>query len=189
MQLDIPVRKLLLALLVVIAIYGLMALALRLIGLENAQALIHSTGIWAPLVYVLLCAASLIIAPLSGSSMYVLSGALFGKFAGFLLSLGACFLGCHVNFGLSRRFGRKVIARFIGARNVVELDRMTRQLKSHHSVFYIAVLMPLSQDIVSYAVGLTKIHYSAFLLALLLSAPFVVGAYIYLGTSLLEALI
>lgn len=189
MQSGIPVRKILLALLIVAATYVGMALVLRAIGLENAQRYIHHTGVWAPLVYILLCAASLIVAPLSGSSIYILSGALFGKSDGFWLSLVGCLMGCHINFGLSRRFGRKVIARFIGARNVIQLDRLTRQLKSHHSVFYMAMVMPLAQDIVSYAVGLTKIRYPDFLLALLLSAPFIVGAYIYLGTSLLETLI
>ncbi|MBD1910923.1 MULTISPECIES: VTT domain-containing protein [unclassified Leptolyngbya] len=189
MQSGIPVRKILLALLIVAVTYVGMALILRAIGLENAQQYVHRAGVWAPLVYILLCAVSLVVAPLSGSSIYVLSGALFGRADGFWLSLLGCLLGCHLNFLLSRHYGRKVIARFIGARNVIQLDRLTRQLKSQHSVFYMAMVMPLAQDIVSYAVGLTKIRYPDFFLALLLSSPFIVGAYVYLGTSLLETLI
>jgi len=189
MKSGFPVRKVILALLIAAITYVAMALALRAIGLDNAQEFINRTGIWAPLVYVILCATSLIIAPLSGGSTYILGGALFGKATGFVLGLIGCLLGCHINFGLSRRYGRKVIARFIGARNVIQLDRMMRRLKSHHSILYLAIIMPLAQDVVSYAVGLTKIPYPNFLLALLLNAPFVVGAYIFLGTSLLETFI
>jgi uncharacterized membrane protein YdjX (TVP38/TMEM64 family) len=182
-------KKVLLALLFGLAVYAVMVLALRWVGLENAQAFVRSTGIWSPIVFIFICTASLIIAPLSGSSIYIAGGALFGKEVGFLLSYLASLLGCSINFWISRKFGRKVATRFIGKGNLAELDKSTEQFKSHHEIFYMIAMMPLSQDVVSYAVGLTKITYRNFFIALAISAVGIVAAYIYLGTGLLEALI
>lgn len=182
-------RKILAAMLVMALTYAIMALVLRAIGLENAQHYVHQAGIWSPVLFVLLCAASLIIAPLSGSSLYIMGGALFGKETSLLLSYIATLLGCSANFWISRKLGRRVASRFIGRSHLEELDQFTDRIKHHHSVFYMVILMPLSQDIVSYAIGLTKVRYSVFLLALAISGLLIVGAYIYLGTSLLEQMI
>lgn len=184
-----PVHKLLLALLFLAITYVVMALALRAVGLDNAQQYIARAGVWAPVVFILISASSLILAPLSGSSVYIIGGALFGKGVAFFLSLIATLIGCNTNFWISRQFGRRVAARFIGHSSMDELDQFTQRIKSHHSVIYMTVMMPLAQDIVSYAVGLTKVPYVQFLIALILSAPVVVGFYIFLGTSLLEFLI
>lgn len=189
MKLSPRLKQIILALIAITGIYVLMAIALKLIGLEKAQVFIQETGALAPFIFTVLCSISLILAPLSGSSLFVAGGALFGKETGFLLSFIATLVGCSSNFWISRIFGRRVALRFIGKKNFKDLDRFTRQLKSHHSVFYITAVMPLSQDLVSYAVGLTRVNYWTFLIALILSGVVVVGAYIYLGSSLLEALI
>jgi uncharacterized membrane protein YdjX (TVP38/TMEM64 family) len=169
--------------------YGVMIFALKAIGLENTHQFIHRSGAWAPIFFVILCALSLVIAPFSGSSLFIAGGALFGKETGFLLSLIASIIGCSFNFWISRKLGRRIVARLIGKNSLEELDKFTRRLEGDRGVFYLALVMPLSQDIVSYAAGLTPISYSRFLVALILSGFVVVAAYIYLGTSLLEALI
>jgi uncharacterized membrane protein YdjX (TVP38/TMEM64 family) len=178
-----------LLLLGVIALYTIMVLVLRMVGLENAQQFIADSGAWAPILFVGLCSLSLIVAPLSGSSLFIIGGTLFGKDTAFFLSFLASILGCSANFSISKRFGRSVVARLIGKSSLNELDRFTSQLAGERGVFYLTLIMPLSQDIVSYAAGLTPISYSRFVIALLLSAIVVVAGYIYLGSSLLEALL
>lgn len=189
MRINPQLKKVLLALLFVAVIYALMALALRAVGLENAQNFIRRTGVWAPLIFVVLCSLSLIIAPLSGSSIFVAGGALFGRETGYILSFIATVIGCSTNYWISRKLGRGVASRFIGKNNLDELDNFIKRLKAHHGILYMILIMPLSQDIVSYAVGLTKIKYSHFLIALVISGAAIVAAYIYLGSSLLETLI
>ncbi|HEY9647348.1 MAG TPA: VTT domain-containing protein [Chroococcidiopsis sp.] len=189
MKLNPTLKPLLVAILTLAVAYLVMALVLRAIGLESAQHFIRSTGVWAPIIFIVLCAASLIIAPLSGGSMFVVGGALFGKEPGFALGYVATILGCNLNFWISRKLGRKVALRFIGKRQLRAFDRFIARFQSHQSIGYMIVLMPLAQDMVSYAVGLTKIKYWQFLIALLVSALVIVAAYVYLGTSLLEALL
>lgn len=182
-------KKILLAILCAVTLYIFMALIFKLIGIENAQNWIKKTGNWAPIVFVVLCSISLVFAPLSGSSLFVAGGALFGKESAFVLSFIASIFGCSINFWISKKFGRPVVSRFLGQENLEELDKFISKLKSRRSILYMIFIMPLSQDIVSYAVGLTKIKYTHFLISLILSATVVVAGYIYIGTSLLEAFI
>jgi uncharacterized membrane protein YdjX (TVP38/TMEM64 family) len=179
-------QRILIILLGFTILYMVMVLLLRSVGLENAQQWVQRSGHWAPVIFVLLCAASLVVAPLSGSSLFIAGGALFGKETGYTLSLMASMLGCSINFWISRKLGRSMVSRLIGHSSLTELDRFTGQLKGNRGIFYLTLIMPLSQDIVSYAAGLTPISYSRFFIALVLSGPIVIAAYIYLGTSLLE---
>jgi len=50
----------------------------------------------------------------------------------------------------------------------------------HHLFLFI------QQALVSYAIGLTKIKYTHFLIALILSSTIVISGYVYIGSSLLE---
>lgn len=170
-------------------LYLLLAIALKILGLDNIHRWIAQTGAWAPVVFFSLCTLSLVIAPLSGSSIFIAGGILFGKDLGFLLSWLATILGCSLNFWISRRLGRSIAARLIGKRDLDQFDGFLQKLRAQHSIFYIILLMPLSQDLVSYAVGLTKVPYWQFLIALAVSGLVVVGTYVYLGTGLLEWLL
>jgi uncharacterized membrane protein YdjX (TVP38/TMEM64 family) len=179
-------KKLLLTLVLFGAAYGLMAIALKQIGLDNIHLWIQQTGVFAPVVFVLLNIVSLVIAPLSGSSLFVLGGVLFGQELAFWLSWPASIAGCSLNFWISRHWGRGIAVRLIGNQDLDQLDTVMGRLKDHHSIFYMIALMPLSQDIVSYAVGLTKVKYSSFAIALVISSAAIVAVYIYVGTNVME---
>jgi uncharacterized membrane protein YdjX (TVP38/TMEM64 family) len=166
-----------------------MAFALKTIGLDNAQLFIKQAGVWSPLVFIVLCAVSLILAPLSGSSLFVIGGTLFGKHNAFLLSYIATIIGCSANFWISRKFGRKVAQRFIGKANLDEIDKFINRFKNRRSILYMVIIMPLSQDMISYAIGLTKTKYTHFLIALIISSTIIISGYVYIGSSLLETLI
>jgi uncharacterized membrane protein YdjX (TVP38/TMEM64 family) len=182
-------KKLLVAILLFISFYGLAVLLLRAIGVENLQTAIQQLGIWAPIAFVLLCSISMILAPLSSSSMFVTGGLLFGPQIGFALSLFASVVGCCVNFWIARKLGRSVVNRVISRNSLDDLDRLTSRLNSHHSILFMILVLPISQDLLSYAVGLTRVQFWQFFVALVISGIAVVGAYVYFGSGLLEALI
>ncbi|MEN9227504.1 MAG: VTT domain-containing protein [Gloeomargarita sp. HHBFW_bins_205] len=174
---------------VVLAFYALAALVLRWIGLELTQEWLARFGWSARLVFVGLSAGSLILAPLSGSSLYILGGTLFGQHQAFVLSWIATLIGCSVNFWIARCWGRRLVVRLVGHHQVAALDRWLADLQTHHSIFYMFLVMHLSQDIVSYALGLTRIPYRDFFIALSLSAATIVGFFIYLGSGVLNWLV
>ncbi|MEN9218036.1 MAG: VTT domain-containing protein [Gloeomargarita sp. DG_2_bins_126] len=187
-RLRLPAR-ILGAVVVVVGFYALAVLALRWVGITPAREWLAQWGMFSWLIFIGLSAASLILAPLSGSSLYVLGGTLFGQNLAFLLSVTATLIGCSVNFWLARCWGRRLVLRLVGAAQVETLDRWFMDLQSHHSIFYMFLVMHLSQDIVSYALGLTRIDYRDFLIALSLSALTIVGFYIYLGSGVLNWLV
>lgn len=165
------------------------AFVLRSVGLEDTQELVRRSGVWAPLVFVLLGMVSLILAPISGSTIFITGGLLFGKLNCFLLGYIASLLGCSSNFWISRKWGRKVAARLVGSKSLDGLDRFTQRLQNHQGIFYMILFLPIAQDLVSYAVGLTQIKYWQFFIALLVSSVFLMTLYIYLGSTLVESLI
>ncbi|WP_247217455.1 VTT domain-containing protein [Synechococcus sp. C9] len=178
------------ALLVVVGFYALAVIVLRWLGgVAPVQAWLAQFGIFSWLVFIFLSAGSLILAPLSGSSLYVVGGTLFGQNLAFVLSVVATLLGCSVNFWLGRCWGRRLVTRLVGAQQVETLDRWFQDLQAHHSIFYMFLVMHLSQDIVSYALGLTRIPYRDFAIALSFSAFTIVGFYIYLGSGILNWLV
>lgn len=189
MRVPLKLKSLMASLLVVAVIAGLTVFSFRLVGVETTQQLIQRSGVLAPIIFIILCALSLIIAPLSGSSLFIIGGILFGKEKSFALSLIATLLGCSINFWISKTYGRRIVQRLVGGDQLDQLDRFIYQLRDHRSIFYIMLLMPISQDVVSYAVGLTQIKFPQFFIALLISSIGVVAAYIYLGTGLVESLI
>lgn len=173
----------------VIALYFGMIVVLRMLGLDTVKDSIHSLGIWSPIAFVLICILSNVFAPLSGSSIFVTGGLVFGRHSGFLLSLFAAVLGCCINFWIARRFGRKVASRLIGKGSLQKLDRFTARLNSHHSILMMIVIMLLAQDLVSYAIGLTKVKFPYFFIALVISGAAIVGTYVYLGSEVIERLL
>jgi uncharacterized membrane protein YdjX (TVP38/TMEM64 family) len=189
MRINSQIKKLVIATLFFAIAYLIMVLILRVVGLENTHNWIKKAGVWAPLLFIIICSGSLVIAPLSGSSLFIVGGALFGKETSLILSFISNVLGCNINFWISRKLGQKAALHFIGKSNLQSLNGFLSQLKGHHSIVYMTLLIPLSQDIVSYAIGLTEVKYWQFFIALIISSWAIVAAYIYLGTSLLETLV
>ncbi len=181
--------RLLGAIALVLGFYGLAVLGLRWVGIASVREWLAQLGWFSGLVFVMLSAGSLIVAPLSGSSLYVVGGTLFGQNLAFVLSVVATLLGCSVNFYLARCWGRQLVLRLVGKGQIETLDSWLVDLQSHHSIFYMFLVMHLSQDMVSYALGLTRIVYRDFVIALTLSTLTIVGFYIYFGSSVLNWLV
>ena len=161
----------------------------RSVGLENLQAQVQRFGPWSPILFVVVCALSMILAPLSAGSVFVASGVLFGQVVGFWLCFLGSLLGCSINFWLSRKLGRKMALRIVGRSSLRALDRWTHRLQSQRGLLFMILVMPLSQDLVSYAVGLTQVKFMNFLVAATISAIAIAATYAFLGSSLLEALL
>src|SRR3989344_4048792 len=97
-------RNVFILILAVAAIYGFSIF----LGIENIRDRVEDAGIFGPLFLIVLKALTLIIAPLSGTPLYPISGALFGFTKGFIYMTIGDILGTSVSFYISRIFGRKV---------------------------------------------------------------------------------
>ncbi len=148
---------------VVICLVGLLSIGSFFVDLNAVKDFIASAGIWAPVFYILTKASTVILAPLSGTALYVFSVPLFGFWKAITLSLIGDCIGAVVTFYLSRLFGRPVVEYFAGKKNMPFIEDSLALMatpKGFISMRLAAMGMP---EIASYAAGLTSINFLFFI--------------------------
>jgi len=93
---------------------ALLALLFWYFDIELIREQIERAGVYGALFFVIAKASTIVIAPLSGSPLYPLAGALFGFWKGVLLLVLGDTLGGVVAFILARIFGRPLVTWMIG---------------------------------------------------------------------------
>lgn len=128
--------------------------------------LLQGAGPLAPILYMVLMAAAIVISPIPSLPLDVASGTVFGTFWGTVYSVLGAGAGAVISFFIARALGREAITRLL------KNDIGFCDLCSERHLFYIilfARLLPLfSFDIISYGAGLTRISPRYFALATLL---------------------
>lgn len=145
-------------------IIALFYFSLELLRSGDLKMFVAKAGIWAPLLLVVLKMTTLIIAPLGGSPLYVIGGALFGAFKGFLLTFLGDVLGSAVCFWLSRRFGQKILNTFVGSQNKDRVVQTVSILKDTQSVVKARLAFVSIPELLSYAAGLSQVNFWKFML-------------------------
>ena len=146
-----------------VLIIFLFVFSIKIIQNNSLEHLVESFGIWAPIIFVLLKISTLVIAPLSGTPLYFLGGALFGGVHGLTLSLLGDFLGSTICFYLSRFYGQKVIKIFAGERYTEKVVKTVEVLKNTKSFIKARIALFFIPELLAYASGLSKIQFFTFL--------------------------
>jgi len=147
-------------LIVVIAILA----GVYFLDFPNIQGRIVQAGIWAPLILILAKAATIIFAPLTGSVLYPIAGALFGFGPGLLYIMLGDMLGSAVSFWISRMFGQKIVERMLSKKNMPTTQKIIGMIETTRGFLFARVCFSPMPEIVSYAAGLTKINFWRFLI-------------------------
>lgn len=133
---------------------------------------IEQTGPFAPLAFVLLNVAQIVVAPIPGYPVQVLGGILFGLVPGSIYAVGGMVAGGTLAAWLGRRFGRPWLENRMGAETLEQWGNI-----AHIDSFWtwwVILLIPLG-DIPYFFAGLSRIPLSRFALAILTSrGPFTV---------------
>lgn len=125
--------------------------------------LLEKGSIGAPLVFIAIQIAQVVLAPIPGEASSFLGGYLFGTWPGFFYSSLGLAVGSLINFGLGRFLGRRVVDRFVPAHYRTRLDGIAR----HQGVlvFLIFFLFPgFPKDYLCIFIGLTPLPTVLFLL-------------------------
>lgn len=123
---------------------------------------IKKTGVWGPLIYILLMLASFIFAPLSGTPVFFAGWLLFGRYFQ-IYNFVAAYIGMLLNFLIARRWGRRMVIKFVGADGMSNVDTFTKNYGTK-TLFFLRLTQGHFQDFLSYAFGLTKIKFSHYAL-------------------------
>lgn len=161
-------------------------LAIQAVGPERLQDVVASAGPLAPVAYVLLKAATLVVTPLSGTPLRLVAGALFGFWEGVALSVFAGVLGGSINFWIARRFGRTVVSRLLGAGTLARVDPMLDRLANWKALALARVVLAPLWDVLSYGVGLTRLRYRTYVSVAFFGDLIPTMILVGVGTSVME---
>ncbi|MBP6976403.1 TVP38/TMEM64 family protein [Candidatus Dojkabacteria bacterium] len=134
---------------------------------QDISTFIAKAGPLAPVLYVLIQIIGQIFAPLSTSALFVAGFIIFGKNAIFY-SVLTWLISSITNFYLARKFGKKVLKRFIGEEGIIRIEEIAERIDTKRfyllrfSTFYI-------NDFASYAFGLTRIPFFKYYMATVIS--------------------
>lgn len=158
----IPSKKLVYYLLIFLAIFSAIFLLGTRISKETIINAVQKTGMWAPLIFILINTATLVIAPLSGTPVIFAGYALFGKLVAPYIYL-ADILSAVINFWISRLWGRKLVSKLVGKKGLAKIDEFTKNY-GVSSLIFLRVLQSNVTDFVSYAYGLTNMKFSTYII-------------------------
>lgn len=153
--------------------------------MEVLEAWVRSTGVWGPLVFILVGAVSTVLF-VPASFFVLVGGVMFGPLLGTLYSLLGATLGAAVSF---------VVARYIASDWVVRKSRgrIKRLIEGVEAegwrfVAFVRLVPIFPFFLLNYALGLTRIAFSPYLIATFICSIPGVAAITYLGYVGKEAL-
>ncbi len=129
---------------------------------EYLQKSVLSAGIWAPLVFIFLKSITVILAPLSGSFLYIIATPIFGFWNGLFYALMGDILGATVTFYISRIFGKDLMEKFAGSTTPL-IYKMVKSMGTVKGFLYARFALIAVPEVASYAAGLTAISFWRFL--------------------------
>lgn len=121
---------------------------------DIARSWIKSFGFWAPLAYMGLFALQILVAPLPGQFLGIMSGYVFGILLGSLYSIIALTIGAGLAMYIARRFGRPLLERFVEAE---QLRLWERKLYMRSPVNWGLLFVFPVPDFLFYLAGLSSI--------------------------------
>lgn len=123
---------------------------------ERLREWVAGFGWAAPIALIVVQAAQVIVAPIPGQVVGLVSGYLFGVVWGTVYSMAGILLGAWAVISLARRLGRPFVERFVPAEHLARFDGLTA--KGGPTAFFLLFLFPfVPDDSISILAGLTSI--------------------------------
>ena len=120
-------------------------------------------GPYSPLIFIIIQAAQVVVAPIPGGPVAFVGGYLFGAKAGLLYSMIGLILGSWFAFSIARIFEKWLVEKFVSPKTLKKFD----YLIGHEGVLlsFLLFLIPgFPKDALCYILGLTPMHLGIFLI-------------------------
>lgn len=151
---------------------------------ERIVAHLRAAGPLAPLLFMLLMAAAVVISPIPSLPLDLAAGVTFGVVTGTAYSVIGAEIGAIISFLIGRALGREAMTRIFRTE-----IRFCERCSDRHLAFFVflARLVPVfSFDLVSYGAGLTNMSLRAFAVATLLGMIVPTLALTYAGSQVVS---
>ena len=116
------------------------------------------------IVYAAMVCFQVIVAIIPGEPLELAAGYAFGAFEGTLICLAGATLGSVIVFGLVRLFGVRLVRLFFSQEKIESLSFLRNKEKLFKVTALLMIFPGTPKDLLTYAVGLTDIKLSRFLL-------------------------
>jgi uncharacterized membrane protein YdjX (TVP38/TMEM64 family) len=123
----------------------------------TARETVRAAGPYAPVAFVLLQTAQVILAPVPGQTLGLVGGYLFGTWAGLAYSMAGVTVGSYVVFVLARRYGRPFVERVFEDEAVARFDSLVEE-RGAVGLFVVFLLPTFPDDAVCALAGLTPLR-------------------------------
>ncbi len=148
--------------------------------IQDSHVKFANAGILTALLIFFLRFISIVIPILPGTYCSILAGYFYGIETGLSLIFAADFISCATSFLISRKLGRGVVRTILGSNQMKRVESISQKYLEKNFFLMTGLLMTQFFDFVCYAIGLTKVKWSKFFPALIISiiisdAPFVSG--------------
>ena len=161
-------KKRIVPLLFIILISLLLYLVSRGFSEEEIITFVNNTGLFAPVVYILLTLLTLVIAPFSGTPIIFAGYYAFGQKV-IVYSVIAAYISYVLNFWIARKWGRGIVKKFVGEEGMRKVDDLTKDYGIVTLVF-LRIFQGSINDFVSFAMGLTNMKFKVYLVVSLLAS-------------------
>lgn len=167
-------------------IVAIFVFAMVLVRGGQLQERVESFGVLAPLVIIIFKMSTLIIAPLGGSPLYLVAGALYGSTKAFIIVMIGDILGSIVCFILARKYGAKIVRKLAGEKYFEKIEKALTVLNDTKSFIKARIGFMTIPELVAYSAGLSKMNF--WLFAFLNSLFFIPLnlLYVYMGSKLVD---
>ena len=129
---------------------------------QQLRAWLNQFGIFAPLALIFIQAIQVIVAPVPGQVIAVVSGYAFGPVAGTAYSLVGVLIGSAVAFSLAKHFGRPLVEKLLHEDVLTRFDGFVDQV-GIPGLFAFVIVPGLPDDAICFLSGLTTWRLRTFL--------------------------
>lgn len=129
---------------------------------EALRAWLRQFGVFAPLVFVLVQAVQVVVAPVPGQIVAFSAGYLFGPLAGTVYSFTGVLIGSAIAFSLSKRYGRSFVEDVLHDDVIDRFDELVATV-GVPGLFALILVPGLPDDAICFLSGLTKLSLPTFL--------------------------
>jgi uncharacterized membrane protein YdjX (TVP38/TMEM64 family) len=162
-------------------------IGVKIIGLENVQERVEDFGIFGPLIFIFLKIAAIVIAPLSGTPLYLIAGTLFGVEKGILYLIIGDAIGFTISFYISRILGKKIAIYFLSKTYMNAANKIITHIGTTKGLVQSCFVFIGFPEVVSYAAGLTKIKFRKFIFTIVLIELIPVSILVYIAEATTKA--
>lgn len=142
-------------------------------------------GILAPIIFTAIATIPVVVTPLNHAIFALMAGVLFGFWNGLLITWLSKTLGTIINFYLGRFFGKVVVSKLVQKSDFNKYDRIIKSEKAL-IIFFLMYLVPvLSNDNLTYLIGLSTISAKKFLTVVTIAHLGTAFTFAYLGSGYL----